>query len=49
MLSDKIDTNVRDLKGALNQVVAMRDLRKQQVTETSVAKMVDTLYPAATV
>ena len=49
LLAEKVDTNVRDLKGALNQVVAMRDLRKLPVTENSVNKMLETLYPAATV
>ncbi len=49
LLSEKIDTNVRDLKGALNQVIAMRDLRKLPVTEESVNRMLETLYPTAAV
>ncbi len=49
LLSEKIDTNVRDLKGALNQVLAMRDLRKQPLTEEIVGKMIENLYPGAPV
>lgn len=49
MVAEKVDTNVRDLKGALNQVVATRDLRKQKLTENSVGEMLDALYPAASV
>jgi len=45
LLGEKVDTNVRDLKGALNQVIAMRDLRKQELNEENVGKMIETLYP----
>ncbi|MGI8907937.1 MAG: DnaA ATPase domain-containing protein [Candidatus Sumerlaeaceae bacterium] len=43
-IAEKVDTNVRDLKGALNQVVAMRDLRGQELSEENIRKMLDTLY-----
>jgi chromosomal replication initiator protein DnaA len=46
MIAEHIDTNVRDLKGALNQITAMRNLRNQKVTEESVSQMLNTLYPA---
>lgn len=49
LLSERIDSNVRDLKSALNQVTAMRDLRKQALTQDNISKMLDTLYPPAAV
>lgn len=48
-IAEKVDSNVRDLKGALNQVVATRDLRKQELTEESVSGLLETLYPASAV
>lgn len=48
LLAERVDSNIRDLKGALNQVLAMRDLRKVALTEAGVNKMLDHLYPPTT-
>jgi chromosomal replication initiator protein DnaA len=47
IVAERVDTNVRDLKGALNQVVAMRDLRGQEPNEENIRKMLGTFYAAA--
>jgi chromosomal replication initiator protein len=44
IVAERVDTNVRDLKGALNQLVAMRDLRGQELTDDNIRKMLDTYY-----
>lgn len=47
LIAEKIDTNVRDLKGALNQVKAMRELRREELTEPTVTRLLTSLYPSA--
>lgn len=47
LIAEKIDTNVRDLKGALNQVKAMRELRREDLTEATVTRLLTSLYPTA--
>jgi chromosomal replication initiator protein len=44
IIAARVDTNVRELKGALNQVVAMRALSGADVTPKTVAKMLENLY-----
>jgi chromosomal replication initiator protein len=44
LVAERMDTNIRELKGALNQIVAMRDLRGEEVTAESVRKLLDTFY-----
>src|SRR5690606_29472360 len=44
-LAEHVTTNVRDLKSALNQVVALRDLKKTEITKDSVQEMLDKIFP----
>lgn len=44
-LAEHVTTNVRDLKSALNQVVALRDLKKIEITKDSVQEMLDKIFP----
>lgn len=43
-IAERIDSNVRELKGALNQAVAMRDLRNEPLTEENIITMLDAVY-----
>lgn len=47
VIAERVDTNVRELKGALNQVIAMRDLRGVEATEENVRQMLDSLFARA--
>jgi chromosomal replication initiator protein len=47
IIAERVDTNVRELKGALNQVVAMRALSGAEVSVDAVAKMLENLYAHA--
>ena len=44
MIAERVDSNVRELKGALNQVVAMRAIMGVEVTEDAVRKMLENRY-----
>lgn len=46
LVAEHINTNVRELKGALNQVVAMRDIRGQDLNDENLHKMLETYYAA---
>ncbi len=46
MLAERVSSNVRELKGALNQVVAMRVIMGTEPNEDSVRRMLDNLYAA---
>jgi chromosomal replication initiator protein DnaA len=46
-IAERIDTNVRELKGVLNQVMAMRDMRGVAVSEESIRGVIETLYVRA--
>lgn len=47
MIAERIDTNVRELKGALNQVIATIRIRNEEITEEGVRRMLETLYVRA--
>ncbi|MBX7245229.1 MAG: tetratricopeptide repeat protein [Candidatus Sumerlaeaceae bacterium] len=47
LLAERVDSNVRELKGALNQLTAMRDMRGLAITEDNVRQMLDNLYARA--
>lgn len=44
LIAEHIDTNVRELKGALNQVVAMRTIQGKEINEANVQQMLEALY-----
>ncbi|RMH25559.1 MAG: AAA family ATPase [Candidatus Hydrogenedentota bacterium] len=44
LLAERITSNVRELKGALNQIVAMRSLRGMEITPENVEKVLENLY-----
>ncbi|MCX7626255.1 MAG: DnaA/Hda family protein [Candidatus Sumerlaeaceae bacterium] len=44
LIAEHIDTNVRELKGALNQVVAMRTIQGKEINEANVRQMLEALY-----
>lgn len=47
LIAGRVDSNVRELKGALNQVVAMRAIMGMDVTEDAVRQMLDSRYAKA--
>ncbi len=44
LLAERIDTNVRELKGALNQVMAMHTIQGKDINVENVRQMLDSLY-----
>lgn len=47
LIAERIDSNVRELKGALTQVLAVRDIRGMHVTEDNVRGVLDAFYAKA--
>jgi len=44
LIAERIDSNVRELKGALNQILAMRNIQGKEINEQNVRQMLDALY-----
>jgi chromosomal replication initiator protein DnaA len=44
LIAEYIDTNVRELKGALNQVEAMRTIQGKEINVANVRQMLESLY-----
>jgi len=44
LLAEHIDTNVRELKGALNQVMALKTIRGMEINKDNVLQMLESLY-----
>jgi chromosomal replication initiator protein len=47
LIAERVCSNVRELKGALNQIVAMRTLRGMEPNEENVRQVLDSLYVRA--
>jgi chromosomal replication initiator protein DnaA len=44
LIAEKIDTNIRDLKGAFNQIIARQRIANQPITEEMVIQILDSLF-----
>lgn len=44
IIAEKVDTNIRDLKGAYNQIIARQRITSQPVTESMVRQILDSLF-----
>ena len=44
LISEKVDTNIRDLKGAFNQIIARQRITSQEITEETVMRVLDSLF-----
>ncbi|MCX7719430.1 MAG: DnaA/Hda family protein, partial [Candidatus Sumerlaeaceae bacterium] len=47
LIAERVERNVRELKGVLTQVRALRDIQGVEITPQSVKALIDRLYPAA--
>ncbi|MGB9691769.1 MAG: chromosomal replication initiator protein DnaA, partial [Candidatus Sumerlaeaceae bacterium] len=48
LIAETIDTNVRELKGALNQVMAMHTIQGKEINTANVRQMLESLYARPT-
>ncbi|MCX7766265.1 MAG: DnaA/Hda family protein, partial [Candidatus Sumerlaeia bacterium] len=44
LIAERVEWNVRELKGALTQVIAMKDLSREELSEERVRQMLDSLF-----
>lgn len=44
LIAEKVDTNIRDLKGAFNQIIARQRISNQPITEEMVIQILDSLF-----
>ncbi|MBN1901808.1 tetratricopeptide repeat protein [Candidatus Sumerlaeota bacterium] len=44
LIAEKVDTNIRDLKGAFNQIIARQRITNQPITEEMVVQILDSLF-----
>lgn len=44
LIAERIEWNVRELKGALNQVMALKQIRQEDITEDKIRSLLDNLF-----